>query len=98
MLTSELKGWYYLITWDNAVPTDSSTLKDALRRIGRISELQPRTTVLFAPRAGVAGPALRRTISAHLHPRKGGAAYSSLRSKAVWEFGRRTGGTWRKVA
>ena len=53
MLISEIKRWQWVITWDNPKPANSSTMYSALARLGNVTKIQTKTTVLLAPRAGV---------------------------------------------
>ena len=50
MLISEVQGWYYFISWDNPMPADSSTILSALRSLGKVTELNTKTSVVLAPK------------------------------------------------
>jgi len=97
MLISELRGWQWLITWDNPIPANSSAMLAALGNLGRVTQVQTKTTVLLAPKAKVSWQAIRAAISAHLHPAKGNAAYVNLRSGKAFQRGADTYHHWRQI-
>jgi len=91
MLVSEILGWYWLITWDNAKPADSSAILRALKRLGRVKPVQTKTTVLLAPRAGVGWRQIRAAITASMDPVKGNATYANLRTQTAWQWSPKRG-------
>ncbi|WP_445487840.1 hypothetical protein [Rhodopseudomonas sp. RCAM05734] len=97
LLASEVNKWHWVITWDNPVPPNSSKMLAALGRLGKLTSLQTKTTVLLAPRKFVSAARIRRVIVAHLHPMKGNAVYVNLRTKNAWHYGKVTGHHWQKV-
>ena len=97
MLVSEIKGWHWAITWDNASPADSSSMLAALGALGNLTEVQTKTTCLLAPKSGVTWRKIRSAIEVNLHPKKGNALYVNLRSGKVFQRGKRTGHKWKKV-
>ena len=100
MLISEIRGWHWVITWDNPLPADSSAMLAALRSLGRLTSVQTKTTYLLAPKKGVGWRQIRAAIEANLHPQKGNVTYVNLRSKGAFEWvewGGKTGHRWRKV-
>jgi hypothetical protein len=38
MLYSEMKGWHWIITWDNPVPADSSAMVTALSALEKLTK------------------------------------------------------------
>ncbi len=97
MLISEIKGWQWLITWDNPVPANSSKMLAALEELGRITKVQTKTTVLLAPKATANAKAIRIAIEANLHPLKGNAAYVNLRSGKAFQRGADTNHKWKEI-
>lgn len=97
MLISEIKGWHWAITWDNPMPADSSAMLKALQSLGKITEVQTKTTVLLAPKSNVKWPEIRAAIEKNLHPEKGNVFYVNLRSGKTFEYGSKTGRKWKKV-
>ena len=97
LLVSEVKKWHWVITWDNPVPADSSKMRAALAKLGKLTSLQTKTTVVLAPRQFVTVSKIRRVIVAHLHPTRGNAVYVNLRTKNARQYGVTTGYTWHKV-
>ena len=97
MLISEIKGWQWLITWDNPVPPNSSAMLRDLQSLGRVKTMQTKTTVFFAPRAGVAWHNVRAAIGKNLHPAIGNAAYVNLRSRMAFQLGAGTNFKWKRV-
>jgi hypothetical protein len=96
-LVSEVKKWHWVITWDNPVPADSSKMRSALGRLGKLTPLQTKTTVVLAPLRFVTAAKIRKVIVAHLHPTRGNAVYVNLRTKNAWQYGVTTGYNWEKV-
>lgn len=97
MLISEVKGWYYFISWDNPVPADSNAMLKALRKLGKLTTLQTKTSVALAPRSTVTWRDVRAAIDSNLHPKKGKAFYVNLRSSLGFHIGKATGHKWRRV-
>jgi hypothetical protein len=97
MLISEIKGWHWAITWDNPLPADSSAMLAALRKLGRLTGVQTKTTWMLAPKANVSWRDIRAAIKGNLHPKKGNAFYVNLRSGKSFEYGSKTGFKWKAV-
>ena len=97
MLLSEIKGWHWAITWDNPAPADSSAMLAALRKLGRLTEVQTKTTWMLAPKADVGFRDIRSAIKGNLHAKKGNAFYVNLRSGKSFEYGSKTGFMWKAV-
>jgi hypothetical protein len=97
MLISEVRGWHWAITWDNPVPADSSAILHVLGKLGRVTKLYTKTTVLLAPKSGVSWRQIRAAITNNLDPKKGNVAYANLRSGKAFQWGPKTGHHWRRV-
>jgi hypothetical protein len=97
MLISEIRGWQWAITWDNPVPADSSAILRALRKLGRVTKMQTKTSVLLAPKSGIGWGQIRAAITANLHPKKGNVMYANLRSGKAFQWGSKTSHHWRQV-
>jgi hypothetical protein len=97
MLLSEMRGWHYGISWDNPCPADSSTMLKSLRKLGKVTRLQTKTSVILFPRVGVTYWDVRRAIVENLHPAKGNAFYVNLRSRETRQYGKRTDGKWKRI-
>ena len=97
MLISEIKGWQWLITWDNPLPANSSTMLNALQALGRITKVQTKTTVLLAPLSGVKARAIRAAIRLNLNPSTGNSAYVNLRSGRAWHLSTVTNFQWEEI-
>jgi hypothetical protein len=97
MLYSEIKGWHWMITWDNPVPANSSAIVAALSALGKLTKVQTKTTYILAPRKDVGWRQIRRALTQNLHPRKGNVAYVNLKSGAAFEWGRNSNFRWRGV-
>jgi hypothetical protein len=70
---------------------------EALRRLGRITRTQTKTTVLLAPKFSVGWRRIRKAIVANLHQRKGNAFYANLRTQKAFQWGSKTGFLWKRV-
>lgn len=90
-------GWHWVITWDNPKPANSSALLGALSALGKLTQVQTKTTYVFAPRKNVTWQQIRAAIVANLHPHKGNVCYVNLRTGLAWEWGRLSGHKWRRV-
>jgi hypothetical protein len=97
MLVSEMRGWQWAITWDNARPANSSKMIKALAVLGKVTKVHTKTTVLLAPKKGVGWQRIRGAIGANLHPAKGNALYANLQSHRAFHLGPGTKGTWKRV-
>ncbi len=69
----------------------------ALRKLGRLTEVQTKTTLMLAPEANVSWRDIRAAIKGNLHPKKGNAFYVNLRSSKSFEYGSKTGFKWKAV-
>jgi len=98
MLISQVKRWHYFISWDNPDPADSSTMVQALRRLGKLTKLQTKTSYVLAPRKNSDWRQVRDAIRANLHPKKGNAFYVNLRSGKGFQIGPHTKGLWKIAA
>jgi len=97
MLISEVQGWYYFISWDNPVPADSSAILKALQALGKITTLQTKTSVAFAPKSTTSWRDVRSAIEQNLDSKKGSAFYVNLRSNKGFHIGAKTKRAWKKV-
>lgn len=97
MLLSQINKWHWLITWDNPVPANSSTMLKELGKLGAITPLQAKTTVLLAPKASVTWKQIRQAIDMNLHPKKGKAAYANLRTQNAFHRGPSTKHVWKRA-
>ena len=97
MLISEIQGWCYYISWDNAVPANSSAMIKALQTLGRVTKLQTKTTVALSPRATTKWRDVRDAIQLNLHNKKGNAFYVNLRTGKGFQFGNKTKQNWVRV-
>ena len=97
MLISEVRGWHWAITWDNPSPADSSSMLAALQYLGRLTDVQTKTTYMLAPKKSVGWRDIRKAIVKNLNPQKGNAFYVNLRSGLSFEYGSKTGFLWKKV-
>jgi hypothetical protein len=95
MLLSEVRGWYYFISWDNPVPADSSKMLKALQALGKVTKLQTKTSVVLAPKSSTKWRDVRRAVVQNLHTTKGNAFYVNLRSGKGFQIGKSTGGHWK---
>ena len=96
-LLSRVKRWHWLVTWDNPQPADSSTMISALGALGRLTQVQTKTTWVLAPKKNGNWRAIRQAIVANLHPRKGNAVYVNLRSGKIFEWGSQTERAWKSA-
>jgi len=97
MLISEIQGWHYFISWDNPVPADSSAMLEALGALGKITELQTKTTVALSPRISTKWRDVRNAIKSNLHLGKGNAFYVNLRSGKGFQIGSQTEHLWKQT-
>jgi hypothetical protein len=97
MLLSEIKGWHYLITWDNPDPPNSSTMLAALRKLGKITLLATKTTAALSPKSHIDWTDVRSAIEANLSPVKGKAVYVNVRTGKTFHIGKATKWAWRRV-
>lgn len=95
MLISEIKGWYYYISWDNPMPADSSAILRALRGLGKVTVLQTKTSIALAPKQGISWRDVRKAIEQNLNQSNGKAFYVNLRSGKGFEISRQTKWRWR---
>ena len=89
MLYSEIRGWQWMITWDNPVPADSSAIIAALQKLGRVTKLETVTTHIFAPKKRVNYHQIRAALTANLNPTTGKVAYTNLKTGNVCEWVRK---------
>jgi len=97
MLISEIKGWHYIITWDNPVPASSATMLSTLKKLGKISTIETKTTVALSPKASTNWRDIRNAITENLHEKKGNALYVNIMSGQSFQYGRKTNYKWDKV-
>jgi hypothetical protein len=97
MLISEIQGWHFFISWDNPVPANSSEMLKALRKLGKITQLQTKTTVALSPRSTSTWRDVRQAVKSNLHPKKGNAMYVNLRSGKGAQIGRGTNFLWKLI-
>ena len=97
MLLSQIMGWQWAISWDNPNPADSSAMLKALRKLGRVSPLHTKTTVILAPKSDVHWRDIRAAIAANLNPRNGNAFYVNMKTKKAFQCGSKTGFFWKKA-
>ncbi len=97
MLVSEVLKWQWVISWDNPVPADSSSMHAALRKLGKVTPLQTKTSVVFAPRRKTHYQHTRYVLMNNLHPQKGSVFYVNLRSGDAFAYGSKTGFHWKRV-
>jgi hypothetical protein len=97
MLISEIKGWHYFISWDNPIPADSSAMLKALGALGKVTVMQPKTTVALSPRASTTWDGVRDAIKSNLHPNKGNAMYVNVRTGKGFQIGKKTKYLWKKT-
>jgi hypothetical protein len=96
-LISGVQGWFYFISWDNPHPADSSSILASLRKLGKVTTLQTKTSVALAPKKSKKWRDVRRAIERNLHPKKGNAFYVNLRSGRAFQLGRKTNRRWKEV-
>ncbi len=94
MLPTEFEKWHFIITWDNPVPADSSKMLQALRKLGRVTPVNTKTTVILSPKEGVGWRRVRKVIQKHLNYANGNAAYMNLRSRTAAHYGPKTKRKW----
>jgi hypothetical protein len=97
VLYSEIKGWHWMITWDNPVPADSSGMVAALSTLGKLTKVQTKTTYILAPKRHVRWQQIRNALTRILHPQRGNLAYVNLKSGGAFEWGRNTRFKWKKA-
>jgi hypothetical protein len=97
MLLSELRGLHYVISWDNPLPADSSSMHKALRKLGNISRVSIKTTVTLSPKASVRWRHVREAVKENLHPVKGRAVYVNTRTGKTFHIGRSTKWRWARL-
>jgi hypothetical protein len=99
-LISEAKGWHWLITWDNPVPKDSSSMIGALAALGKVQTVYTKTTVVLAPRKKSNWRKIRKAIESNLGTSKsavGKAIYANLRSDRCFECVMTRKKRWKRV-
>ena len=69
----------------------------ALRRLGKVTKLQTKTTIALSPTSTTTWADVRAAIKSNLNPAKGNAIYVNLRSGKVFQIGRRTRFLWKSV-
>ena len=87
-LISEVKGWHWLISWDNPLPKNSSSMLSALSGLGQVHVIRTKTTVLLAPYKSSKWQHIRTAIETNLNASKryvGKAVYANLRSGFCFE-------------
>lgn len=97
MLVSEILGWYYIISWDNPVPADSSAMLKALKALGRVTPLQTKTSVALAPKSTTSWRDVRSAIKQNIDSKKGNAYYVNIRSGKGFHIGTKSKRAWKKV-
>ena len=97
MLRSEVHGWQWVVSWDNAKPATSKTMLAALSALGNLTDVQTKTTYILAPKSTVGWRDIRAAIVANLDPVKGNATYTNLRTGRVFEYGSETKFKWKKL-
>ena len=97
MLISEIRGWHWAITWDNAYPADSSTMFRALGRLGHVTKTQTKTTALLAPKKNVDWRRIRQALVENLNRQTGNAVYANLRTRKAFQWGRKTRFHWKQI-
>ena len=97
MLISEIKGWHYMISWDNPVPADSSSMLKSLGKLGRVTEIQTKTTVALSQKSSTDWRDVRVAIVNNLDNKKGNAFYVNIRSGKTFQYGKSTKYKWKKV-
>jgi len=70
---------------------------DALRKLGRITTLQTKTSVVLSPRIGIKSWDVRDAVKGNLNPTIGNAFYVNLRSGKAFEIGKKTNWHWRSA-
>lgn len=96
MLISEVKKWHWLITWDNANPPTSSSMITALKKLGKLTFVQTKTTCVLAPKAATTWRQIRDALESNLHQKKGNVVYVNLRSGNIFSWGADTNHKWKK--
>lgn len=96
MLISEIQGWYYLISWDNPIPANSSAILKSLSSLGRVTKLQTKTTVALSPKASTKWRDVRHAIENNLSRPTGNALYINLRSGKGFQIGAKTKYGWKQ--
>lgn len=97
MLISEVKGWHYFISWDNPNPADSSAILAALGKLGSVTQLKTKTSVVLSPKADVTWQQVRDAIKSNLNRKTGSAFYVNLRSGKGFQISHRTRWLWRSA-
>lgn len=96
-MISEIQGWHYYISWDNPMPANSVSMLGALAKLGKVTRLQTKTSVVLSPRVGVHWQDVRDAIHNNLHPNIGNAFYVNLRSGKAFQIGKRTRWLWKSA-
>ena len=101
-LISDVKGWHWLITWDNPVPANSSAMIRALSALGKVQPVYTKTTAVLAPLKKSKWRKIRKAIESNLNPSRrtiGKATYANLRSGKCFEcvMTRKPGKRWKRV-
>lgn len=98
MLDSELTNDFYIITWDNPLPANSSGMIRALKRLGRVEGVHAKTTVKLFPKSSVNFGNVRRSVRINLNRRTGRAVVVSIANKHVSHIDNAVArGTWKKA-
>lgn len=97
MLSPESILRYFVISWDNPQPANSKGMIRSLRRLGRLSSIYTKTSVLLDPKNGVTWRQVRQTIEGNLNTDKGNAFYVNIMSKKTFQIGPRTGYIWKPL-
>ena len=95
MLISEINKWHWVISWDNPLPADSSGMLKALARLGNLTKLDTKTTVILAPRSTVRIARIRSVIVANLNGNTGNAFYVNLRTSNAFQYSKKNGYRWK---
>jgi hypothetical protein len=98
MLISEIEGWHYVISWDNPQPADSSSMRKALTRLGKLYSLKTKTSVVLAPKSSTSVHDVRAAIRDNLNAVKGNAFYVNLKSGKGFQISMKHGGVWKSAA
>jgi hypothetical protein len=97
MLVSEMRKWHFAISWDNPDPPDSSSMLKSLNKLGKLYEVETKTTVVLAPNSDVSHNDVREAVRKKLNPTKGNAIYINLKSRNIFECGAKTNFKWKKA-
>lgn len=91
----QVQKWRYVISWDNPLPKDSSTMRKALAKLGETTDVTPKTSIALAPKKKTTWRKVRKAILSNLHPVKGKAFYVNLGSSRAFHIGKKTKWLWK---